>query len=177
MRTNRYLIAALLISVALNLVVAGVFAGRAFRPGPELRHLDPMVGLRRLLHDLPEDRAEVLAPYYRAYFHALRPRFREIRAAQGSLREAILAEPLAEDALEQALLAFNKQISASQGNAVDALVALATALTPAERRQLVTHLSQPHLSEKERRGAGWSGKDRRHPPDLQPEQDAPEPAN
>ena len=185
MRTNRYLIAALLISVALNLIVAGIFSGRAFRPDPELRHLDPMLGLRRLVHDLPEDRAEVLAPYYRAYFRALRPRFREIRAAQGSLRDAILADPLVEEALEQALLAFNKQISASQGSAVDALVALTTALTPAERRQLVTHLSRSPLSERERRGARRPGKDRLHPPeqhpdrqlDLPPQQDAPEPAN
>lgn len=169
MRTNRYLIAALVISLAINLVAVGVFAGRTFRPAPEMRQLNPMLSLRHLLHDLPEERAAVLAPYYRAYFSALRPRFREIRATQESLREAMLAEPLAEDVLEQALLAFNQQISASQGNSVAALVALAAALNPAERRQLVSHLSQPRQSPPRRRGPGRTGRDRLPPSDQRPD--------
>lgn len=142
MQSKRLLVIAVVISVALNLLLAGVILGRLAGPGPEMHRLDPMMGLRRLLSDLPDERAAALAPYYREYFSTLRPRFRELRSTQQDLRAAMLTEPLDREAVQSALAAFRQDLYNSQGAAHDAFVALAAELTLAERRQLVTFMSR-----------------------------------
>ena len=159
MKTSRTLVIVLVVSVALNLMAVGLFLGNTFSgkaggPRPEMHRVDPVFGMRRLLGDLPEERAEVLAPLYRQYFAAMRPRFREIRGTQEALRAAMLTEPLNEAGLRQALSSFEQQLTSSQRATQDAFVALAAELTLSERQQLVEHMG--------RRPEHWR-KDRRPP--------------
>jgi uncharacterized membrane protein len=141
MNKHRYLIGGLIASLALNLVLVGVLAGRATTQELGIRRIDPVIGLRQLLSDLPEERIDTLRPYYRDYLRSLRPRFRDIRHAQQDLREAILSNPLDTEALHSALQAFNTQFFNTQTNAHEPLVALVAALRLEERQQLVAHLS------------------------------------
>jgi len=143
MMNNRYLIAGVVASVALNLLLIGVLTGRASNMDTGMRRVDPMLGLRHLVGELPADRREALSPYFRAYFASLRPQFREIRGAQASLREAMLSDPVDEAALRSALVEFNGQLFNTQANAHDALITLASALTLVERRALVAILERP----------------------------------
>ena len=159
MKNSRGLVIALVVSIALNLVTVGIFVGSFFRgeggPRPEMHRIDPAWGMRRLLGDLPEERTKVLAPLYRDYFSAMRPRFREIRGTQESLRAAMLTEPLDEAALRTALGAFQDQLTGSQRATQDAFVALAAELTLSERQQLVENMGK--------RPDYWR-KDRQRPP-------------
>jgi uncharacterized membrane protein len=144
MKTNRYLVGGLIASVAINLALVGFLAGRASTMEfNNMSRVDPMMGMRTLLRDLPEDRQETLMPRFREYFSALRPRFRDIRGAQGSLREAILSDPLDTAALQQALNNFNTNLFASQANGHEALIALIAALNAEERKQLIVNLHKP----------------------------------
>lgn len=137
MPSNRLLIGIAVVSVALNLLLVGVVLGRFVGPQPGAARIDPIVGMHRLIRNLPEERAEALAPYYREYFSALRPRFRELRGAQRQIREAMMTDPLDVDALRTAMESFQSQLSRSQAAAREAFISLVGALTPAERRALV----------------------------------------
>ncbi|MGD8416199.1 MAG: periplasmic heavy metal sensor [Pseudomonadales bacterium] len=137
MPSNRLLIGIAVVSVALNLLLVGVVLGRFAGPEPGAARIDPVVGMRRLIRNLPEERAETLAPYYRDYFSALRPRFRELRGAQRQIREAMITDPLDAGALRTAMESFQSQLSRSQAAAREAFISLAGALTLAERRALV----------------------------------------
>jgi uncharacterized membrane protein len=99
-----------------------------------------MLGMRVLLSDLPPERAEALRPHYRRYLASLRPRFREVRAAQTGLQDALLTEPLDRQALAAALDAFSAQLHETQDRARDALLDVAAAMTLEERRRLLEHL-------------------------------------
>ena len=142
MKSKRALIVALLVSIALNLVAVGIFLGRQAGPRPDMHRVDPVFGMRRLVGDLPEQRAQALAPLYREYFAAMRPRFREIRSTQEALRGAMLTDPLDETELRNALQSFEDQLTRSQQATQDAFVALAAALTLSERQQLVEHMGR-----------------------------------
>ena len=142
MKSKRALVVALVVSIALNLVAVGIFLGRAAGPKPEMQRIDPVFGIRRLLGDLPEERAQALAPLYRDYFAAMRPRFREIRGTQEALRVAMLTDPLDEAGLRGALESIEAQLTGSQQASQDAFVALAAELTLAERQQLVENMGR-----------------------------------
>lgn len=142
MKSKRALVITLVVSIALNLVAAGVFLGRQAGPRPEMHRVDPVFGMRRLLGDLPEQRAHELAPLYRAYFSAMRPRFREIRDTQETLRVAMLSNPLDEAGLRAALSSFEAQLAGSQQASLDAFIALAAELTLTERQQLVENMNR-----------------------------------
>lgn len=144
MKTNRYLIGGLIASLAINLALVGFLAGRASNiEFNNMSRVDPMMGMRTLLRDLSQDRQEALMPQFREYFSALRPRFRDIRGAQDSLRDAILSDPLDTAALQQALNKFNTNLFESQANGHEALIALIVALNAEERKRLIVNLHKP----------------------------------
>lgn len=142
MKTKRALVIALVVSIALNLVAVGIFLGRQAGPRPEMHRIDPVFGMRRLLGNLSEKRAEELAPLYRQYFSAMRPRFKEIRGTQEALRSAMLTEPLDEPGLRAALESFDAELSSSQRAIQDAFIALAAELSLSERQQLVESMGK-----------------------------------
>ena len=143
MKSERIVRVVAIVSVGLNLLLAGVILGRMAGPEVGMKRVDPMIGVRRLLHELPESRARALAPHYRRYFSTLRPRFRELRGVQDELKDAMLTEPLDRAALGEALNSFQARFSDSQRAARDAFVELAAAMTLEERRQLVTAMNEP----------------------------------
>lgn len=156
MKSKRVLTIVVIISVAVNLILIGVLLGRIAGPGPEMRRLDPVMGMRRLLRELPEQRAETLATFYRDYFAAMRPNFRDIRGAQQNLRDAMLTEPLDERALRDALTDFRQHLFETQGSTHDALIALIAELTLAERQQLVALMNERPVRSR-RPGGGPAG--------------------
>ncbi|MGE0625910.1 MAG: periplasmic heavy metal sensor [Pseudomonadales bacterium] len=143
MKSERILLAVVIVSVGLNLLLGGIMLGQLAGPDRDGRRLDPMMGVRRVLTDLPESRSEALAPHFQRYFSALRPRFREIRGVQKDVKAAMLTDPLDETALAEALGAFQSVFSESQRSARDAFIGLAAAMTLAERQQLVSAMNGP----------------------------------
>ena len=49
MKSKRFLVTLLAVSVVVNLLMIGVLLGRMTGPGPEFRRVDPVMGMRRLV--------------------------------------------------------------------------------------------------------------------------------
>ncbi len=144
MSSNRWLIVALIVSLGINLGLAGFFLGRAsnFEIHPR-EVMNPMRGVSRILRDLPADRRDALRPQYRAHMRAARSEAGEIRRAQQDLRKALLAEPFDATVLGSSLDRFREHLHASQTTSHSAFVTLITSLTPGERALLVARMQHP----------------------------------
>ncbi len=110
-RWTRFVPQLLLVSVALNLLLAGVFLGRWTMPthpppglGGMMRHMIDDVG--RAMNDA--DRA-ILEQAYRDHAHDLENHWSDHRAAFDAVRQAMAAEPFDRTALERAMDAAAKQ--------------------------------------------------------------------
>lgn len=98
-RRARWVVGALIASLALNLFVAGIFlSGVLMRPGGHDR------GIHRLLHDMPEPQRDAVKTAFEARRPELRQRLMALKDARGELKAVIRATPMASpEALEDAL--------------------------------------------------------------------------
>jgi uncharacterized membrane protein len=133
---SKWLMLALVVSVVLNLLLAGFVIGRLSGPGPVPAALDPSVGMFRVLPRLPEPRREALEPRVREHFRALRDELRRMRATQRSINQALAAEPFSAEDLTAALARFRAALLASQEQNHALLVDIAADMSAAERRLL-----------------------------------------
>ena len=130
MSSNRWLSVALILSLGINLGLAGFFLGRASSLEIQPRQAtNPMWGVSRILRDLPADRRDVLRPQYRAHMRAARSDAREIYRAQQDLRTALLAEPFDTTALGSSLDRFRDHLHASQTASHSTFIKLVMSLT------------------------------------------------
>ena len=150
---NKWLIAALVISLAANLALAGFVAGRIGAPPPAPAGLDPTLGMFRVLHDLPEARREALRPEVRASFRGMRDELRRLRNAQRDINEALTAEPFDDEAMAAALARFRAALLDSQEHNHAALIRVAGRMTVEERRLLRDAMTRGRPP-REREGSG-----------------------
>lgn len=157
MSRSRWLTILLVVSVGLNIAAVGFIAGRAtgdrFRPP----FANPLLGSGGLIRDLPEPRREQLSRIMREHGRDLHSSIREMRRAQDALREALAAPEFDRDETAAALDAFRDSLCSSMTRGNETIIALAQAMTPEERMQLVERM--------ERHGPG---KMRRPPPPDEP---------
>lgn len=140
MRSNKGLIAALVVSLALNLALIGFAAGR-IGAGPGAHPIVASFGAARVLRQLPDARQDELRPLYREQMREIRPHIRELRQSQHHLAAALTAEPFDRDVLAAELAEFRTALLASQTASHQALVELAHAMTPEERALLRTSIA------------------------------------
>ena len=146
---TRWLVIALVVSVVVNLALAGFLIGvsgkpPAWRPGG----FDAAAGLGRLIRFLPgERRSELLGRIGEdSLGREVRGSFRTIRRAQHGIAEALAAEPFDPDELDAALAAFRDQFDLSQQRSHAAFVKITQMLTPEERQRFVEtmrHMRDP----------------------------------
>ena len=151
---NRWLIGGLVVSVVVNLALAGFVAGRMtrdFAPGPGF---DPMVGVTRLVRFLEEERRREVLGDLRRQRHEVRASLRGVKGAQGQIVEAVRADPFDEDALRRALGEFRGRLEASQAGSHEMFVTMVARLTPEERRLLAQALRGPRWRRGDRPGEG-----------------------
>ena len=142
MTANKWLVVALVVSVATNFALAGFFIGRASNLELHRTMMDPTLGFSRMLHQLPDGRRSELRPLIRTHFRGMRPSLGGIRRAQGELNAALVADPFDSATLAVALEAFRQHLSENQASSHASLVALVEALEPDERRMLVESMSR-----------------------------------
>ena len=140
---NRWLIAALVLSIVVNLALAGFAVGRMTRDFAPFPGFDPMVGVVRLVRFLDEDRRRAVVGDLWERRRELRPALRAIRGAQRDVTAALTAEPFDEAALREALEAFRERLERSQTGSHEMLATVAARLTPEERAYLARALSRP----------------------------------
>ena len=103
---SRWLIVALLVSVAVNLTGAGYLIGAGARGAPEA---DPTRAFPRWARSLPAPRRDDLRPVMSRHSKALRPELKTLREHQRALRSAIGADPYDADALADVLAQMRDQ--------------------------------------------------------------------
>lgn len=159
-RRERWLLIALLVSLALNLLVAGAVVGRLLSgppPGPMPRHLGWIVqGLDA------STRAEI-APQLRDNLRAAGPLRRAMGDAQQDFLLALRTEPLDKAALAAALDDIQASSAAYQALMHAQMVEVLGQLDQAQRRQVVDYLNQRRSRHGDRPAGG-----RGAPPDDAP---------
>ncbi len=147
MRTNRWLIGALVASLIMNLLLVGFVAGRMSGFGPP--HgvgPDPTVGFYRLLGFLNDQRRAAITPVLRKQMSAIVPLLRKIHGDQKNVFDALSADPFEPAALEAALADLRSNLSAAQIASHRSFVTLAESLTNDERKSLVRAMRRsPHM--------------------------------
>lgn len=142
MSNRSWLLAALAASVVVNLVLGGYLLGRLSAGRPP-GSVDPMLSGLHMVRALPEARRDELRPLLRASFRDMRPEMRRMWRAQRRIDAALDAEPFAAAELEAALAEFRGALLATQQRSHQAVVELASVLTPAERRLLREAMAVP----------------------------------
>ena len=150
---------ALAISVAVNLLLAGIMVGRAFRhrPPPPPDGRDEF-GFRAERDDAAKSpagdgRRGPLRGVFREHGDALRDKRRSIGDARRTARAALEAEPFDRAALERALEALRKETTASQEIMHRAIADAAAKGPPEERKKLGRALERPGVG-RDGRGPG-----------------------
>lgn len=144
MPSRKWLIALLVVSLAVNLALGGFLAGQMSRPDRPAM-LDPSLSLFRVVRELPEPRREEFRPTLRAHFRELRGDIRQLRAAQRGIDAALTAEPFRPEALSDALAQFRTALLDSQQRNHRLLVDVAATMTAGERARLVEEMKRPRL--------------------------------
>ncbi len=137
---GKWLIGALIVSVVVNLLLAGFIVGRmsgdsGFRGGFAATPFMPQ------LRFLEEDRRREVTRNLQTR-RELRPILRELHRSQKDIRAAFVAEPFDEGALSEALAVFRQRLEESQALSHRKLVAVAARLTPEERRKMTKALDR-----------------------------------
>lgn len=138
--SGKWLIGALVVSVVVNLLLAGFIVGRmsgdsGFRGGFGAAPIMPQ------LKFLEEDRRREVTRNLQTR-RELRPILRELHRSQKDIRAAFVAEPFDEEALSEALAEFRERLEESQALSHRKLVAVVARLTPDERRRMTKALDR-----------------------------------
>jgi len=102
----KWLVAALVVSVGLNLFVAGVWIGRELSGGPERRAGAPArmdFNIRRLASYLPEAEQRQLRRLMKDHRRSMKATFKGMRVSEKRIRTLMLAETVDREALKAAL--------------------------------------------------------------------------
>ena len=138
----------LMVSLALNLAVAGVVGGHAIRAShePYFARIEPEPGLdrrqTRLLRMVPEAQRDRARQILLARQDDIDRARQQMRAAHMALIEAIRSDPLDAERLEQALAQRHEASGAFWRISSEQLVAIARALDSAGRDELAERLEE-----------------------------------
>jgi uncharacterized membrane protein len=146
MRNRRWLVVTLIVSLAVNLALAGFVAGRISRPESGFSMLDPSISLFRVIRELPEARRDEFRPTVREHFRAVRGDIRRMRRAQRGISQALASEPFEPDELDRSLHEFRAALLDVQQGNHRVLVTVAGAMAPEERQMLLEAMKRPHRS-------------------------------
>ncbi len=132
-RTGTAVLVALVVSVCLNVFVAGLIAGRAtgIRPGPDRAASGG--GLERFMATVPAEARPVIRRALRENRGGLQGMVAEVRAARQDAAAIVAREPFDEAAFEAAMAAVRARSEALQAT-VHGVIAEALADLPPEVR-------------------------------------------
>ena len=136
MKSSRWLITALIISIALNLLLVGVFIGQRVGEG-RFEHF------RWMTRELEPQTREQLRENMRAHIKASRQERQELRVAQQALHKAIAAEPYDRDRVAASLEQVRHASLALQETMHINMLEILADLGPEDRQRILRILSRP----------------------------------
>jgi hypothetical protein len=142
---SRWWMALLVLSLALNLVVAGAVAVRFFMPERYERFTgsgySPLVP-RKFLSDLPSDRRKEIGDLLRRNRGEFRSNFAEMRKVAGQLADALEHEPYDEAAAVAAVDNHAKVVKDMIDRGASVTREVISKLTPEERKLLARRIRE-----------------------------------
>jgi len=159
-----------LISLALNLFLGGLLAGRLLRPDRSPREMGP-ISLFRASKDLDPGSREIVDRVRDKHHRSIRDTMGRAATARAAAIDALCAEQFDEAKAREAFQAFRKEMGGAQDEMHESLLEVAKEMTPAQR----TKLKEVLLRGREgRRGRPHGSMDPFH--DDHPPRRAPPPA-
>jgi uncharacterized membrane protein len=144
-KPRRWLMPAFLVSLALNLLVAGMVVGwmgnKRGPDNPDDRRAGALVGTP-FVRALPPDDRRALARELQSNRTALRDNREALRARFDTLLAALRADPFDPEAVRQVLADQRNTASARQDIGEELLIARLAAMTPDARRAYADRLNQ-----------------------------------
>ncbi len=151
MGNSKWLLTALVLSLIVNLALAGFLLGRSSsQHSGQWGTPDPAAGYFRLIGFLPEERRAELQPLIKAHFDNIRPEIRETRRHLRSMYEQLNAETLDSAKLERDLTALRQLLGTTQEASHQTFVDLVRQMSPEERQQLAEAMRRPRDAEQDR---------------------------
>ena len=138
---SKWLVIALTLSVAINILIAGFVIGRSGANRAEA--LDPTAGYYRLMRSWPEERRAAFEPMMQMHMRGMREHFKALQPAHAAVYAALQAEPFDAQALKAALQQLRSHLHASQIETHESLIEIAAAMSPEERHRLAGKLQAP----------------------------------
>ena len=139
---RKWLVAIVVISIALNLLLVGFYIGQQPLPGRTNVSIDPTMGLPRVLQGLPEDRRRALLQDVDVSRREIASRHRALQKVQLDIERIMETEPFEPDELTQALENFRRRFDENQEDSHRLLVQLFEQIDPEERRAVRIALSR-----------------------------------
>ena len=134
MSTSKWTLLALVVSIALNLLLAGYLVGRINKGTAPQAH-DPTFTFPQFARHLSKTRRDEMRPMIRQHMRHLRPDVRQMRGHRQALNTAITAQPFDPEALAQALSAMHTAQQKLLIGTQESFVQFVTALSKEERQQ------------------------------------------
>ena len=146
------------ISIAVNLLVIGAFAGMALRPGPPPvdappRNTEDAIA-RTILENSPAEDRRAVRTQLRRTWQTARPLREQLETARADARAALIADPYDVDAAAEALTALSQaEADLRQSIQRDLAERLAT-VSPDTRERLAEGLMRPRGRRDDQRRRG-----------------------
>lgn len=155
--TSKPVLITLIISITLNLLVAGAVIGHFLRGGPEPRFPGY---LGRVMENIDPEQRAAMKDQFQSFRREGRELHKAMRQQQRALTQAILEEPFDEDSARAGFEKLRQTSNAVQTQMQEQMISVMKNLGPEERARLIRRLHREH------RDPGDKNRDRMgdHPP-------------
>ncbi len=140
---RKWLVAIVVISIALNLLLVGFYVGRQPLPSRTNLGVDPTMSLPRILQGLPDDRRRALLRDVNVSRRQIASRYRALQKVQVDIERVMATEPFDAERLAQALENFRRRFDENQEDSHRLLVQLFEQTNPDERSTVRNALRRP----------------------------------
>jgi uncharacterized membrane protein len=148
---RKWLVAIVVISIAINLLLVGFYVGRQPLSGRTNMGIDATMGLQRMLQDLPEDRRRALLQDVDVSRREIASRHRALQKVQIGIEHIMATEPFDAERLAKALENFRRRFDENQENSHRLLVQLFEEMNPDERSAVQSALGRLRTRPNQRR--------------------------
>ena len=139
---RKWLVAIVVISIALNLLFVGFYIGRQPLPGGTNMGVDPTMSLPRMLQGLPDDRRRALLRDVDVSRRQIASRHRALQKVQIDIEHVMATEPFDAERLAKALENFRRRFDENQEDSHRLLVQLFEEMNPDERSAVQSALGR-----------------------------------
>ncbi|MCY4200738.1 MAG: periplasmic heavy metal sensor [Gammaproteobacteria bacterium] len=140
----KWLVAALIASLSLNIAAIGFYIGRSARESHTSLLVPTLMPTHTIaLQSLPEQRARAILSQLNESIQPARQDMSRMREVRGELHRLLVSEPFNHEAFAQKLDELTESVTRVHGHTNSSFVKITMHMTPAERRIVGRHIERP----------------------------------